>query len=674
MLFSQRKTAAALAALSWTAHVQGAVTVYGQHGSQAPVQIGSDGVTATATATALPEWLTAMPAFNDAVLQPPPIPSPPPPNQFGLTLENNAANVPGISIKQKGSFLGFSIEMSVVTQVIGINSTFINPPFLNLMAAVAQRGGSVPVRVGGNTQENATLVDSIPGGDIIGKDKTDTSNPTATPNLIFTAELIYMLNNVSAMVGVKWYLGIPFNDTQHLRLQIAELGEKVLGDNLLGFQLGNEPDLYEPHDHRPLGWNQTNYFEEFGIVVQAIQNDANIPIRGNLLAPSVSGTWTPESVFDTGFLGAYADALGAVAVEHYPDNNCAAAFPGSTDSAPVVPQDVFANYLNHNAGNSIVGQYIDTSQIAAQNGKPLVMFETNTASCGGFPGVSDSFGAALWGVDYGMTMAFNNFSTALVHVGGVSDTYNPFTPPPTNITSLEQWTVGPIFYSTLVVAEALGTSGTAQLFDLGANGNNIFTPGYAIYENGNLARVLLVNFVTDPSGASTVTATISVPDGTIPASVSVKYLQAPSVSEKFNITWAGQTFGNRFESDGRLQGTENVVTIQCDQSAGTCAIPVYAPSVALVYLTQASFDEVNPSTTQTFSTTAQTKVVNTATIDSAALATSNGNSGASRKKLSSTSKGSSGARPAAVAVPTAFVVLLVTTIGLLLSRSRGRTQ
>ena len=52
------------------------------------------------------------------------------------------------------------------------------------------------------------------------------------------------------------------------------------------------------------------------------------------------------------------------------------------------------------------------------------MFETNTASCGGFPGVSDSFGSALWAVDYGLQMAYSNFSGALLHVGGVSDTYN----------------------------------------------------------------------------------------------------------------------------------------------------------------------------------------------------------------------------------------------------------
>ncbi len=34
------------------------------------------------------------------------------------------------------------------------------------------------------------------------------------------------------------------NDTTNLRLGIAEAAEAILGDNLLAFQLGNEPDLY----------------------------------------------------------------------------------------------------------------------------------------------------------------------------------------------------------------------------------------------------------------------------------------------------------------------------------------------------------------------------------------------------------------------------------------------
>lgn len=44
---------------------------------------------------------------------------------------------------------------------------------------------------------------------------------------------------------------MPFNDTQHFRLQIAEVGQTILGDNLIGLQAGNEPDLYARHGHRP---------------------------------------------------------------------------------------------------------------------------------------------------------------------------------------------------------------------------------------------------------------------------------------------------------------------------------------------------------------------------------------------------------------------------------------
>ena len=58
------------------------------------------------------------------------------------------------------------------------------------------------------------------------------------------------------------------------------------------------------------------------------------------------------------------------------------------------------------------------------------MFETNSASCGGFVGISDSFGAAMWGLDYAMQMAFSNFSGSLFHVGGQSVFYNPFTRAP----------------------------------------------------------------------------------------------------------------------------------------------------------------------------------------------------------------------------------------------------
>lgn len=45
------------------------------------------------------------------------------------------------------------------------------------MANLVERGGRVDVRVGGNTQETATLVDSIPNGADLTKDYSHTSNP-----------------------------------------------------------------------------------------------------------------------------------------------------------------------------------------------------------------------------------------------------------------------------------------------------------------------------------------------------------------------------------------------------------------------------------------------------------------------------------------------------------------
>ena len=80
--------------------------------------------------------------------------------------------------------------------------------------------------------------------------------------------------------------------------------------------------------------------------------------------------------------------------------------------------------MNHTSGTGIVAPYLNSAGIAQQAGKPFIMFETNSASCGGFAGVSDSFGAALWALDYGLQMAYSNFSGALLHVGGVDDTYN----------------------------------------------------------------------------------------------------------------------------------------------------------------------------------------------------------------------------------------------------------
>ncbi|KAI0744491.1 hypothetical protein C8Q76DRAFT_1775 [Earliella scabrosa] len=616
---------------------RGAVTIYGPAGIIDPsATLSYPGPAATLGSA---QWVTALNAYNEVRLQAPPLPDPLPPMQFAINLPASAEGVSGLSVPQRGDFWGFSIEMSVVEQVVGKNASFIQVPFLNLLATIADRGGGVRIRIGGNTQETASHVESLPNNAMIAKDQAvpgGSSRAAQTPTLEYTTELLYLLANVSSLVNAKWYLGIPFNDTTHLRLQIAEAADAILGDNVLGYQVGNEPDLYPSHLRRPEDYSQQDYFDEFGVMVNAIHDNRKITRSNNLIAPSLQGTWSPESVWDTGYLNAYGSAISVLAMEHYPDQNCAAEFPDGGFGPVKNPQDVFANYLTHAAGQNLVGPYLNTAGIAQALGKEFMMFETNTASCGGFPGVSDSFGAALWAVDYGLQMAYGNFTGALLHVGGQNVSYNPFTPPPTNLSLVEKWTVGPIMYSTLFMAEALGTSNTSRVVDLFANDANEFTPGYGIYEHDSLARVALVNFMQEQNGMGAYSAAISV-DGGVPAQVKVKYLLAPSVGEKDRVTWANQTFGGRFEADGRLSGTEAIQTISCDQSANICVVPVPAPGAALVFISGDAQASVDPSATQTYSTTAVTNPAQTLTIDPTALARSNGHGG--KIPLGGTSKG-----------------------------------
>ncbi|KAG1733524.1 glycoside hydrolase family 79 protein [Suillus lakei] len=601
---------------------QAAVTAYGPH-VQSPF-----GTTTAASAS-----YTGAASYDQTILNAPAPPNPPPPTQFNVELQ--AGDVSGLSIQQEGSFFGFSIEFSVTTQVLGLNSSFLQVPFLNLMANLRQRGGSVKVRVGGNTQETATLVASTPDGAALEKDYGRSSNPTATPPLVFTSEIIKMMAEISALTDVYWYMGVPFNDTQNWRLQIAEVGEAMLGQYLIGLQAGNEPDLYSRHGHRPDSYGPQDYKNDFGLLIDAMNADSNIPNKNLLIGPNLAGVWSPPDIWQTGFATDFNQNLAALAVERYPTDNCYALFGVGT---PRYGQEMFPSFLTHQSGKDIVNEFPGAPAYAQSVGKAFIMTETNTASCGGFPGLSDSFGAALWGIDYALQLAYSNFSTVLFHVGGQSVYYNPFTPPVTNQSTFHQWTIGPVYYSALVVAEALGASNTAQVLDLQANGGNDYTPGYAIYESGQPVRIALTNFITDPSGNSDYTASISI-GGTVPAQVKVKYLLADSVSQIYNFTWAGQTFGGPFTSDGRLVGTLDVQTIPCDQTNNVCQIKVPAPGFALVFLTDNALSESDQSPTMTFSTTAYTNLHGpTITIDPSVLATSNGEKGLA-DALAGTSKG-----------------------------------
>ncbi|KAF9474970.1 hypothetical protein BDN70DRAFT_884295 [Pholiota conissans] len=617
------------------------MTIYGQ------IPLFQTTTTAAATGTvsgsAAPVQ-TTLAAYDKTELTPPAPPNPNPgSNNYSMSLQRSAATVTGLSIPHNGvGFWGFSIEMSVISQVLGKNSSFLQPSFLNLLANIQERSGGVVIRLGGNTQEFAALVptDSIANGHTFAKADSGSTQTTKTPAVLYTIDMFYMAANISALLNVKWFMGIPFNDSVNWRLQIAEEGQTILGDNLLGLQAANEPDFYQKFGRR-VTYSPQQYSDEVGQLIAAIDANPRITNKHQLLAPSVSGQWAPEDVWNTGFIDKYKDRMYAFTVEHYPRDNCAAQF--NNGDTIVDPQAVFPNYLSHTEVVSLVQPYTNSANLATAAGKPFMMFETNTGSCGGFKGISDSYGAALWAMDYGLQMAYNNFTHAMMHVGGQNVFYNPFTAPPTNQSAFNEWTAGAIYYSAIVLAEAFGTGNNTRVIDLWGNSGSVYTPSYAFYDGDTLSKVALFNYIDDKTGANDLKVTLTMPQG-VPGTVKVKYLSALSVSSKNNITWAGQTLGGQFEVDGRFKGDLNVTTITCDTSTAVnaCVIPVPAPGFALVFMDTSEPNLSLGQATQTFATSAHTKAHNTVTYDPAAVATSNGHSGVDREAagLGSTSSGS----------------------------------
>ena len=107
----------------------------------------------------------------------------------------------------------------------------------------------------------------------------------------------------------------------------------------------------------------------------------------------------------------------------YPSDNCAVVWP-DPNNPPRDPIAMLPTYLTHEAGKSFAQPYLNSTMLAQQWGKPFLLFETNTASCGGFPGISDAFASALWGIDHALQLAYSNFTGVLYHFGGQNVSYN----------------------------------------------------------------------------------------------------------------------------------------------------------------------------------------------------------------------------------------------------------
>ncbi|MGA7705143.1 MAG: hypothetical protein WB998_09640, partial [Solirubrobacteraceae bacterium] len=156
----------------------------------------------------------------------------------------------------------------------------------------------------------------------------------------------------------------------------------ALGPSLAAVEIGNEPNAYGSHGFRGLPWIAQGYEEEVSDYRDAIEAlTPGIQIAG----PDVSGS----GVFaEWGGEEALAQTPALLTGHHYP-LGCAQNPPPSIEA--------LLSIATRGAAARSLATYM---AVASESGIPFRMDELGSVSCGGVPGVSNTFASALWATGY----------------------------------------------------------------------------------------------------------------------------------------------------------------------------------------------------------------------------------------------------------------------------------
>ncbi len=214
---------------------------------------------------------------------------------------------------------------------------------------------------------------------------------TITPESIRALGSFLKATEWSLIYGLNLGTGTPERAAE----EAACVAENV-GNSLLAFQVGNEPDLFRG-SLRGHGWNFNRYWDEYQNYVKAVR--ARIP-----QAPFAG----PDVADNTAWVTQFAERARKDAVlltSHYyamgpPENaemNAKRLLRRDRRPAREIPMLVAA---------------------AKAAGMPYRMAEGNSCFHGGKPGVSDAFASALWAADYLLLLAQGGCAGVNLHTGG----------------------------------------------------------------------------------------------------------------------------------------------------------------------------------------------------------------------------------------------------------------
>lgn len=450
--------------------------------------------------------------------------------------------------------LRFSIDPKQPLATIPLNFTGLSyesaqlghPEFFSknnkqLIALIRRLGPKGVLRIGGNTAEYTTWSDNdadaaknhTPAA--IGPD-AGTASKTAS---ILTPLAIRNLNDFVDAIGWRVIYGLNLrHGTPENAAAEAKCVAATLGDKLICFQIGNEPDMNHPEGSKDR-WTFEYYYplwQQFqAAVLQAVPHArfAGPDIAKEYSWVTAMAARKPDIEFLSG---------------HY-----------YAEGPPANPKMTLEYLLRR--GNDPATDEIGIVQAATKVlGKPFRMTEGNSCFHGGKPGVSDTVASALWSADYMLQVAQAGYIGVNLHGGG-NGLYTPIAG------SLEEgFSARPVYYGMLLAERFAGSTLVNASLSAQAAAQNV--TGFAAAAGHNAGapawKLALFNKAPDP-----VTIQITgLPRSRAKADVTLMHGLAIDAKE-------GVTFGDSAVGPDGSFSPKPQLTVTMQNGTGVLTLPPY---------------------------------------------------------------------------------------------------
>ena len=255
--------------------------------------------------------------------------------------------------------------------------------------------------------------------------------------------------------------------------------------------------------------------------------------------------------------------------------------------------------MNHTSNVVSIAKQLNESRLLAalpdslEPNLPFILGEANSLYNEGRPGLSNTFGAALWGVDFNLWCATNNIRRVHMHQG-TNYRYQSWQPIDTNVTN--KGTKAP-YYGNIGVAAFLGDIIKTPPSIVNLPLPNEEESAYAAYVDGKLARLIVVNMMeynatdynsnyTDDYPRPVEQYTFQLPSGTT-GTVQLQRLMANGSDAITGITFDGYSYNYDLDN-GKPVLLNNVTrgeTASIDQN-GRMSVDVPRSSAVLISFEQ----------------------------------------------------------------------------------------